>query len=296
MLDRPAVSVHEHWRCPIDYGHHSRSRLGTRVEAPPHLGGSGLLRLDTQSSPLLSDRSLHLSPRYSRLRVLEFWRQCLVFHPRRSCSCRPAPPISPTTTRPVCIPSRTARVIPLAGSSLVLRASTASRIPKPSMDSSSGIIFMRLGIAKIHQETITQELGNVSVKTLDDFSTRRLIGSDHVPVLFGVELAGESRRIHQITKHHRELPSFRVGGRCSRTGFNQWGGLFMSSRLWCWLSRLRGQCLSACRVTSPDESLPFVISHWMHVEEFILQVFEIVVIEVKASLEGTIGHTSLALQ
>ena len=61
---------------------------------------------------------------------------------------------------------------------------------------------MGLRIAKIDEETITQELGNVSLKTLDDFSTRRLIGSDHVPVLFWVELAGqlvESTKSQNIT-------------------------------------------------------------------------------------------------
>jgi len=56
------------------------------------------------------------------------------------------------------------------------------------MDSSEGIIFMCLGIAKIDQETIAQELGNVSVKTLDNFSTCRLIGTYHVSVHFGIEL------------------------------------------------------------------------------------------------------------
>jgi hypothetical protein len=34
----------------------------------------------------------------------------------------------------------------------------------------------------------------------------------------------------------------------------------------------------------------------MHVKEFILQVIEVVVIEVKASLESTIRHTSLAFE
>jgi hypothetical protein len=34
----------------------------------------------------------------------------------------------------------------------------------------------------------------------------------------------------------------------------------------------------------------------MHVEEFILQVVEVVVIEVKSSLEGTIRYPSLAFE
>ena len=41
--------------------------------------------------------------------------------------------------------------------------------------------------------------------------------------------------------------------------------------------------------------LPFVIDHWMRVEEFVFQVFEVVVIEVKASFECTIRHPSLGV-
>jgi hypothetical protein len=48
------------------------------------------------------------------------------------------------------------------------------------------IIFMSVGIAEVHQETITQELGNVSVKTLDDFRTSRLIRTDDFTVLFWI--------------------------------------------------------------------------------------------------------------
>jgi hypothetical protein len=59
---------------------------------------------------------------------------------------------------------------------------------------------------------------------------------------------------------------------------------------------VRGDFLSICRVASPNESPPFVVTYWMHVKEFILQVVEVVVIEVKASLESTIGYPSLAFQ
>jgi hypothetical protein len=75
------------------------------------------------------------------------------------------------------------------------------------------------------------------------------------------------------------LPSFRVGrrrgsdARCDLRGL-----LSLGNRLWCWLSRLRGNCLSACRVASPDETPPFVVSHRVHVEKFCFEGFEILVI------------------
>src|SRR5215470_11263276 len=73
------------------------------------------------------------------------------------------------------------------------------------------IVFMGLGIAKIHQETITQELSNVSVKTLDDFRTRRLIRTDDFSIIFRVELRRQLGGIDQITEHHGELAAFRFG-------------------------------------------------------------------------------------
>src|SRR5262245_11537005 len=62
-----------------------------------------------------------------------------------------------------------------------------------------------------------------SIKTICDVSmaaivapnhlrTGGLIGTDDVPVLFGVELAGESCGVHQITEQHGELAPFGVRG------------------------------------------------------------------------------------
>jgi hypothetical protein len=70
----------------------------------------------------------------------------------------------------------------------------------------------------------------------------------------------------------------------------------LGSRRLCWLSRGRGDCLSACCVASPDKPPLFVLSYWMHVEKFIFQVFEVIVVKVKTSLESPIGDTSLAFQ
>jgi hypothetical protein len=51
-----------------------------------------------------------------------------------------------------------------------------------------------------------------------------------------------------------------------------------------------------CGVASPHEPSPFVIDDWVHIEEFCLQVLDIVVVDIKASLEGTIRYPSLAFE
>jgi hypothetical protein len=142
------------------------------------------------------------------------------------------------------------------------------------------IIFMCVGIAEVHEEPVTQELGNVSVKTLDDFSTSRLIDTYHVSVHFWVELRCQLRRFHQITEHHGQLPSFRVGRRrCSWERCDLRGGLFLGSRLWCWLNRGRGCGRGFCSVPSPHEhSAIFIRGELLRLNNLRLECFEILVV------------------
>jgi hypothetical protein len=49
-------------------------------------------------------------------------------------------------------------------------------------------------------------------------------------------------------------------------------------------------------ITSPHETSTLVVSYWVHVEEFVLEVIEVVVVEVKASFQCTIGDSSLAFE
>src|SRR5215475_6666813 len=91
--------------------------------------------------------------------------------------------------------------------------------------------------AKVDQQPIAQVLGNIAIVSLDDIGTNPLIRTDHVTPVFWVELAGESSGVHQITKHHSELPSFRVRRRGNRARCNLRGWLFLSSRLLYRLSR-----------------------------------------------------------
>ena len=73
----------------------------------------------------------------------------------------------------------------------LIQVSQGSEDTQPSPASSLGIILMRLRIAEVHKESIPQELSNVTVIASNHLSTGGLIRTDHVPVVFGIELAGE---------------------------------------------------------------------------------------------------------
>jgi hypothetical protein len=73
-------------------------------------------------------------------------------------------------------------------------------------------------------------------------------------------------------------------------------GCFLDQRRGDRLGRWRRCVDDPCGIAGPYETSPLVVSHWMHVKEFILQVVEVVVIKVKASLEGAIGDASLAFE
>jgi hypothetical protein len=144
--------------------------------------------------------------------------------------------------------------------------------------SSVRIIFVCHWIAEIDEKTIPEESGDMPIVALDNFGTHPLICTHNVTPLFRVELRGQGRRFDDVDEHHRELPTFRVRRKCRRERFNLGGWLCLHNGLWCWLSRLRGDCLSTRRIASPDESSPVIISRWVHVEEFCFEGFEILVI------------------
>ena len=78
------------------------------------------------------------------------------------------------------------------------------------------IVFMRLRITKIDEQAVAEILGNMSLKALDDLSTGSLIGAYHLAQIFGIELAGERGRLHQVTEQHGELAA--LGLRSSVVG------------------------------------------------------------------------------
>jgi hypothetical protein len=103
--------------------------------------------------------------------------------------------------------------------------------------------------------------------------------------------------LDQITEHHCKLPTFRAERRrYSRERCDRQGGLLLGSRLWCCLSRWSGDFVCPCNVASPNETSSFVIDDWVNIEDFFLQVLDIVVIDIKVSLYGTIRYPSLAFE
>ena len=129
---------------------------------------------------------------------------------------RPPPPISPTTTRPVWIPTRTASRTPCCCSRRRGERSHGLDHRQAGPHGPLRVVFMRQRIAKVDQQAIPQVLGNVPVKALDDRGTGGLVGPHHVAVVFRVELPGQRGRVHQVTEQDRELAAFGLWGRRTR--------------------------------------------------------------------------------
>jgi hypothetical protein len=86
---------------------------------------------------------------------------------------------------------------------------------KTSAYCSLGVIFMGLRIAKVHQESIPEQLSDMPIVALDNLGTHPLICTHHVTPIFRVELRGQFGGIDQVAEYDRELPSFSVWGmRC----------------------------------------------------------------------------------
>jgi hypothetical protein len=153
-----------------------------------------------------------------------------------------------------------------------------------------GIVFMRLRIAKVHQEPVTEVLGDMAGKTLDDHRAGGLIGPNDLPQVFGVELAGEPGGIHQVTEEHRELAAFGISGlgygerRCTRCWWALWD-----------LSWRRGLRRWGA---GPDQPPPICIHNLgMREAEFLLEGLEVRIIECELHPERPIRDpTPLAQQ
>src|SRR5262249_31156285 len=147
---------------------------------------------------------------------------------------------------------------------------------KASAYSPMRVILMRLGIAKVDEQSIPQELGDVPVIASNHLRTGGVIRTYHVPVLFRVELGGEFCGVHEVTEHHRELATFGF-----EYGRGDWCGPDLSrrdlrrgrQRYWRGGSRCTGYS------TRPDEhSAVFIHRQLFRIDQVVFQGFEGVII------------------
>src|SRR5262245_55570637 len=81
---------------------------------------------------------------------------------------------------------------------------------KASPHGSAGVVFMRLGITKVHQQTIPEVLRDIAVKALNDCCCGLLVGAYYLAPIFRVMLTSQERRVDEVTEHHRELAPFGI--------------------------------------------------------------------------------------
>src|SRR4029450_9242505 len=76
-----------------------------------------------------------------------------------------------------------------------------------------GVVLMSRGPAKVDEDTIAEQLGNMAVIALDHLDAGGLVRPHHVAVVFRVEALGQLGRLDQVTEHHGEVTPRGVPGR-----------------------------------------------------------------------------------
>jgi hypothetical protein len=67
---------------------------------------------------------------------------------------------------------------------------------------------MRQGIAKTRHHLIAYVLIHRAAKPLNHLSTGAMVNPHHLLHVFGVEVAHETSRVHQVTEQHGEVAAF----------------------------------------------------------------------------------------
>ena len=131
----------------------------------------------------------------------------------RSCA-TPSPIRSPTTARPVAMPSRTLK--------RWSRGQSADRLDyrQPRAHRPLGVVLMRLRVAEIDQHPVAHIFGDKPVEAADRLGDGAVIVARSAPANPPGQPRRQRRRADQIAEHHRQLPAFGVdcrsggGSRC----------------------------------------------------------------------------------
>ncbi len=86
---------------------------------------------------------------------------------------------------------------------------------EPRQDGAHGVVFMRLRIAEIDQQSVTAVLRDMTFVSLDRAHAGLVEHVQDLPHLLGIEPLRQRRGIDQVDEHHRELTplAFDDGGR-----------------------------------------------------------------------------------
>src|SRR5262245_20260615 len=133
--------------------------------------------------------------------------------------------------------------------------------------------------------------------TADHARTRLMIGTYHLTPVLGIELFRERSRAHQVTEHHRQLPtlSFRPSGiRGLRSGVSHlrclWFFLFLLFAFYPF------RLFALFRRTGPHQYRTiFIFGQPLGFDEFVLEVLQVVVIESESALQRPVRDPPFAL-
>ena len=81
---------------------------------------------------------------------------------------------------------------------------------KPGPDRAFGVILVGLRIAKVDEHAVAHVFGDVATIAADDILDLRLVRTQELLQILRIKAGGESRRAHEVAKHHRELSPFGV--------------------------------------------------------------------------------------
>ena len=131
----------------------------------------------------------------------------------RSCAA-PDPIRSPTTTKPVAMPTRVCSGA--AGLQSAHRLDQLQSRPYCSL----GIILMRLRIAEVYEDTVAHVLRHEPAEALDSLGDAFLIGGNDLAQVLRVHAGGECRRADEVREHHRDLAA--LGGVLGVLTLSEW--------------------------------------------------------------------------
>ena len=126
--------------------------------------------------------------------------------PTTTCSCEePCPTISPATTMPVAIPTRTE-----SSTRACLQGRHGFGDVQRCVDRPRRVVLMRAGKAKVSQDPVAEEFRDETVVARQHARAGVLIGVDDLAHVLGIEPRRERRRSDEVAEHDSELAP--VGG------------------------------------------------------------------------------------